>query len=196
VSGTLPHVEVNYGLVPDLQVHVIAPEAFASAGPGPRQYGYGDTEVGAKYRFQEESGALPEIGVFPLVELPTGSGSRGLGTGRTQLYLPVWLQKTAGSWVGYGGGGYWIHPGTGNRNYWFAGWVLQDQVTKTLAIGAEIFHETAQSRGAHPTSQVNAGFTWDLSDEEHILASAGPAIQGPRGYQTYAAFQLTFGPRK
>jgi outer membrane receptor protein involved in Fe transport len=40
------------------------------------------------------------------------------------------------------------------------------------------------------------GFTWDLSDNYHILASAGPSIQGPSGYQTYAAFQLTFGPKK
>jgi hypothetical protein len=195
-SGTLPHVEVNYGLVPNLQVHVIAPDEFASSYSGPRQYGWGDIELGAKYRFVQESDSAPEIGVFPLVELPTGESSRGLGSGHTQVYLPVWLQKDFGRWVSYGGGGYWINPGAGNRNYWFVGWVLQKQVTKTLAIGAEIFHQTAQTEPGGSSSQVNVGFTWDLSDHYHVLASAGPSIQGPSGYQTYAAFQLTFGPKK
>jgi hypothetical protein len=195
-SGTLPHVEVNYGLVPNLQVHVIAPEAFASGGPDGRAYGYGDTELGAKYRLAEETGSRPEIALFPLVELPTGNASRGLGTGHTHVFLPVWLQKSFGSWIAYGGGGYWINPGPGNRNYGFAGLVLQKQVTKTLAIGAEIFHQTAQTRSGGPDSQVNAGFTWDLTDNDHVLASAGPSIQGPSGYETYAAFQLTFGPKK
>jgi hypothetical protein len=196
MSGTLPHIEVNYGLVPNLQVHLIAPDGFASSATGPRQYGYGTTELGAKYRFVEESDSVPEIGVFPLVELPTGNSSEGLSTGHTQVYLPVWLQKSFGSWVVYGGGGYWINPGPGYRNYWFTGVVLQRQVTKTLAIGAEIFHQTAQTRPGGSSSQVNVGFTWDLSDTYHVLASAGPSIQGPSGYQTYAAFQLTFGPKK
>jgi len=195
VSGTLPHVEVNYGLVPGVQLHLIAPDAFASAGQTTREYGYGDTELGVKYRFIQESGDVPETGIFPLVELPTGNSNRGLGSGHTQVFLPVWLQKVFGSWTTYGGGGYWINPGAGNRDYWFAGWLLQKQLTKTLAIGAEVYHETAQAKGAKATSQVNAGLTWDLTDNYHVLASIGPAIQGPSGYQTYVAFQLTFGPK-
>jgi len=195
-TGTLPHVEVNYGAAPDLQLHVIAPEAFASSYAGPRQFGYGDTELGAKYRFVHEAESYPELGVFPLVEVPTGNSRRGLGTGHTDVFLPLWLQKTVGSWMSYGGGGYWINPGAGNRDYWFVGGLIQNQVTKTLALGAEVYHQTQQTVGGKPSSQVNAGFTWDLTDNYHILASAGPSIRGPRGYQTYAAFQLTFGPEK
>ncbi len=195
-SGTLPHVEVNYGLVPNLQVHLIAPEAFDSPAGAPRQFGYGNTELGIKYRFLAESSSSPEIAVFPLVEVPTGDRSKGLSDGHTQVFLPVWLQKNFGPWTTYGGGGYWINPGSGNRDYWFLGWLVQYQVLKNLAAGVEVFHQTPQTRRSGSTSQVNFGVTWDLSDTTHILASAGPAIQGPRGYQTYFAFQLTFGPEK
>jgi hypothetical protein len=41
-------------------------------------FGYGDTEVGVKYRFFEETDQLPQMGVFPLVEMPSGSRERNL----------------------------------------------------------------------------------------------------------------------
>ncbi len=195
-SGTLPHVELNYGILPNTQLHLIAPAAFDAPAGQPRRTGYGDTELGVKYRFLEESDGRPQVGVFPLVELPTGASSRGLGAGHTQVFLPVWIQKSSGKWTTYGGGGYWVNPGSGNRNWWFAGWLLQRQLLANLAVGAEVFHETAKGVGIGPDTKVNVGLTWDLSDQSHILASAGPVIQGPSGYQTYVAFQLTLGPAK
>ena len=195
-SGTLPHLEVNYGALPNLQLHVIAPVAFNAPTDASRQAGYGDTELGAKYRFLDEADGQPQIGVFPLVELPTGDAGRGLGSGHTQVFLPVWLQKTYGTWTTYGGAGYWINPGAGNRNWWFTGWLLQKQVRPNLAVGAEIFHETAQSGGGRSDTKMNLGLTWDLDEIRHVLASVGPTLQGPAGYQGYLAFQFTFGPAK
>jgi len=194
IVGTVPQIEVNYGVLADVQLHVILPEAFDSVGGTPRKFGLGDTEVGVKYRFLGETADCLQVGIFPLVELPTGDSARGLGSDHTQCFLPVWVQKSFGPWTTYGGGGYWINPGAGYRNYWFAGWLLQRQLTKTFAVGAEIFRQTAQARNGSANSQVNAGIIWDLNDSEHILASIGPAIQGPHGYQTYLALQFTFGP--
>ena len=54
-SGTLPHFEVNYGALPNLQLHLIAPVSFSAAAHGATNFGYGDTELGAKYRFFEET---------------------------------------------------------------------------------------------------------------------------------------------
>ena len=195
-SGTLPHVEVNYGALPNLQLHLIAPLVFDAPAGTNRQSGYGDTELGAKYRFLDETDDRPQIGVFPLVELPTGDSARGLGSGHTQYFLPVWLQKKFDSWTTYGGAGYWINPGAGNRNWWFTGWILQKEVRPGFTVGAEIFHETAQTEGAGSDTKMNVGMIWDLDDSRHILASLGPTIQGPAGYQAYLAFQLTFGPGK
>ena len=195
-TGTLPHVEVNYGALTNLQLHLIAPMAFDAPSGAGRQSGYGDTELGAKYRLIEETEGRPQVGVFPLVELPTGDSARGLGSGHTQVFLPVWLQKSFGTWTTYGGTGYWINPGAGNRNWWFTGWLIQKEVRPGLTVGAEIFHETAQFDGGRSATKMNVGVIWDLDEIRHVLASVGPTIQGPTGYQAYLAFQLTFGPGK
>ena len=49
--GTAPHFEVNYGAITYLQLHLIAPIAYDAPARETRQYVYGDTEVGVKYRF-------------------------------------------------------------------------------------------------------------------------------------------------
>jgi len=44
-AGVGPAWEFNYGLVPNGQVHIIAPLAFDSPAGGRSQFGYGDTEL-------------------------------------------------------------------------------------------------------------------------------------------------------
>ena len=195
-SGTAPHVEVNYGAFSNGQLHVIAPLAFVAPVHDHAQFGYGDTELGVKYRFVEETTWGPQVGTFPMVEVPTGDSTRNLGSGQTQVFLPLWLQKSFGSWTTYGGGGYWINPGAGNLDWWFLGWVLQYQIFSRLVLGAEVWHATVQAAGGDSQTQLNVGAIYDFSDTRHLLFSAGPAIQGPSGFQGYVAFQLTFGPKK
>jgi hypothetical protein len=138
-TSTAPHVEVNYGVVPDVQLHTILPMTLYAPADGASSYGYGDTEVGVKYRFVHEGDWLPQIGTFPLLEVPTGSHARNLGSGHLQTFLPLWLQKSEGQWTAYGGGGYWINPGDGNRNWWFTGIVIQRQVLPNLTPGGSFF---------------------------------------------------------
>ncbi|HEY3356472.1 MAG TPA: hypothetical protein VGQ83_24690 [Polyangia bacterium] len=192
-SGTAPHLEVNYGVVPAVQLHVIAPLVYdAPRGAGAR-YGYGDTELGVKVRFVDERGWRPMIGVFPLLELPTGSAARGLGSGHVQGYLPLWLQKSFGPWSTYGGAGYWITAGAGNRSYWYCGWQVQRKLGP-VAVGAELFHTTPRTTDAGHETRFNLGAVVDLTATHHLLFSAGRGLQGPNELQAYAAYQLTFGP--
>src|ERR1035438_2815673 len=101
-SGTVPQFEVNYGVVPDLQLHLIVPLAYDLPPEEVGHYGLGDIELGAKYRFIQETNGLPQVGVFPLVALPTGSAQDNLGNGHSQAFLPLWVQKNWGSWTAYG----------------------------------------------------------------------------------------------
>ena len=195
-SGTLPHLEVNYGLIPNMQLHLIAPMSYSAPFHAGAAYGYGDTELGIKYRFFEEKGYFPDVGVFPLLEVPTGDADRGLGGGHVQAFFPIWLQKTFGKWTTYGGGGYWINPGKDNQDWWFAGWEAQRQITSNFSLGAEIFHETAKEKGGDSDTKINIGGIYDFNETYHLLFSAGPTIQGPSGFQGYIALQLTFGPKK
>jgi hypothetical protein len=191
-SGTAPHVEVNYGAVPNLQLHTILPMSFTRSTTGTTTYGYGDTELGAKYRFLQESAERPMIGTFPLLEVPAGDRQRGLGSGQLRLFLPLWLQKSYGQWTTYGGGGYWINPGRGNHGWGYFGWQVQRQVLPEVNVGAEVFHTTTQATDGGPETRFNVGLVLDLSDLQHVLLSAGRGLRGPNEFQSYVAYQLTF----
>jgi hypothetical protein len=192
-SGTAPHVEVNYGLMPDVQLHAIAPLAYDRPRGEPSHYGYGDTELGMKWRFVHESdGGVPQVGIFPIVELPTGDQDRGLGSGQTQVFLPVWIQKSYGPWTTYGGGGYWINPGAGNRDYGFMGWEIQRQVTGWLTLGGEAFHSTRSTADGASRTGFNLGGICDIGERVHLLVSAGRDFSGPVLGTYYIAAQFTF----
>jgi len=196
-SGTLGGVEVNYGAAPNLQLHIIVPLAFDSPNHDPMQIGIGDVELGVKYRFINagENDWWPQVAIFPLIEVPTGDAQRGLGSGQTREFLPVWLQKDFGDWTTYGGGGLWNNPGPGNQNYWFIGWLLQRQVTKSLAIGTEIFHQTASTIGGRDTTGFNIGGIYDFNDHYHLLLSGGRGLQNAalaNQFSYYLAIQSTF----
>ncbi|HLW75416.1 MAG TPA: hypothetical protein VKS01_00505, partial [Bryobacteraceae bacterium] len=72
-----PALEFNWGALPNVHLHIIAPAAavfpsnnpaFAPAGIGPRAYGIGDIELGIKYRFVQEGKHRPMIGTFVMFE--------------------------------------------------------------------------------------------------------------------------------
>jgi len=196
-GGTLAGVEVNYGAARNLQLHVIAPLAFDDAAGSGFNAGAGDLELGMKYRFITPGPDewWPQVGVFPLLEVPTGDARRGLGSGQMRAYLPVWVQKDFAAWTTYGGGGYWVNPGAGNQNYWFAGWLLQRQVSERLALGMEAFHQTADTVGGEDSSGFNVGGIYDFTEHHHLLVSAGRGIQdvtASNEFSYYLAIQSTF----
>jgi hypothetical protein len=81
-----------------------------------RTRGYGDAELGVKWQLTEETATMPTVGVFPIVKVPTGNADKGLGDGKSQVFLPVWLQKKWGNFQTYGGGGHWFNNPGGHPN--------------------------------------------------------------------------------
>lgn len=193
-SATLPHLEANYGFAPNWMIHAVAPFQYVKPEGQPSQYGYGDKEVGIKYRFIEETASRPQVATFPLLEIPTGDASRGLGDGKTQFFLPLWLQKSWGPWTTYGGGGYHFTSGEGSRDWWFFGWQLQREITKKLAVGAEVYYSTPSTAGVDESKGYTVGAIINLTDRHHVMFSAGQDVYGPNYYNFYVGYQLTFGP--
>jgi hypothetical protein len=194
ISGTAPHLEVNYGVVPNVQLHLLVPSVFDKPRGAPTLYGPGDLELGVKYRFIQEGDYHPMVGTFPILHVPTGNQNRGLGNGDPQLFLPIWLQKSFGPWKSYGGGGYWLNPGTDNKNYWYAGWLIQRDITKWLTVGGEIFYQTPPTRDGDHQTGYNLGAIVNFTDNHHFIVSAGSDIHGPNLFSFYAAYLLTWGP--
>jgi hypothetical protein len=190
-SGTAPHAEVNYGLLPGLQLHVIAPLAYAHRNHETTFYGAGDVELGAKLRFVDEGPWTPMVGTFPMFELPVGNASKGLGTGHLHVLVPLWLQKSFGPWTTYGGGGYWRNPGEDNRDFWYLGWLIQRRLTEGAALGTEVFYTTPDQVGAKANLRFNVGLVLDLSPHHHVLSSAGRGLVGDCLFEGYLAYQLT-----
>jgi hypothetical protein len=198
-SGSLPAFELNYGLIPNGQLTIDASAAFDRLSGGPLQYGYGDTPISFKYRFiqEDKQGWRPQVAVFPLVQLPTGDESRGLGAGHVLAFLPMWFQKSFGDWTIDGGGGYWINRGgAGDKNFWFSGLLLQRKVTDKLSVGGEIFHQTADAIDSRDSTGFNFGAIYDFNEHDHFVFSAGRGLQNAdttNDFSWYAGFLLT-GP--
>ena len=186
-SGTFPHFEVNYGAVPGLQLHAIVPAVLAWSADAPAQYGFGDIELGAKFRFIDEGERRPQVGTFPLILLPTGSAARGLGSGKVRAFLPLWVQKSFGPWTTYGGGG--VAIASGERDV-VAGWLLQRAFGSAFLLGGEAFLDIPISAGT-TVVRINLGMVASLSAAHHLLLSAGPAFGGEAIAQAYAAYLLT-----
>lgn len=194
-SGTLPHLEYNYGAAPDLQLHIIVPYAFNSPIDGPRQSGLGDIELGVKYRFLQETENGPMVGIFPIVVTHSGNSDKGLGNGSTQIFLPVWLQKKWGEWQSYGGGGYWINHAADAKNHWFFGWQLQKEISEHVTLGGEIFHSTEQISGQGSSTGFNLGGSYNFDEHNHLLFSAGKGLtnaDATNKFSSYIAYQRTW----
>jgi hypothetical protein len=192
--GTLPQLEFNYGAAPDLQLHIIVPYAFNSPADAPTRRGIGDTELGMKYRFLQETDTQAMVGIFPLVITDTGNAQRGLGNGGTQVFLPLWVQKKWGDWQSYGGGGYWINDAPNTKNHWFVGWQLQRDLSDQWTLGAEIFHDTGQIQGQGSSTGFNVGGNYNLDAHHHLLFSVGKGLtnsERTNRFSSYVAYQLT-----
>ncbi len=179
--------DINYGAAKDLQLTVVIPADFIQARGG-TQIGLGDIELAAKYRFlhQADGQLTPDVAFFPRLFAPTPD--RRFGEGRATLFLPLWAQKDFGRWSVFGGGGYDINPGPGQRNYWLSGVALQRAISDRLSLGAEIYHQTAEADDAKPFTGINLGATYKLAAHWSLLAAGGPGIENPDAGGRYAVY--------
>lgn len=203
---TGPALEFNWGVVPNVQIHVILPfgavipsnnPKYLPGGVGPSAYGLTDTEVGVKYRFVQETKHRPQIGTFTMLELPTGSYSKGLGMGKVWYKLPVWIQKSWGEWTAYGGAGYQVVPQTQYRNFFYTGWLVQRSVNKKLTLASEVyFHQkegfaTPQTRSA---TMVDVGGYYQIKKKGlQLLFAYGHSVIGQTENYGYLGLYQTWG---
>jgi hypothetical protein len=173
-SGTLPHFEINYGVMPNMQLHILLPINYSYNQFDDMKVGYANTELGLKYRFVNETKHLPQIGVFPIVEVPT-INNRNFGDGKMQIFLPLWLQKSWGNFTTYGGGGYWINPGIGNKNWLFTGWEAQYDFT-AFVLGGEFYYHTAPDVESKSSVGINIGGFINVTSRFHLLFSFGHSL--------------------
>jgi hypothetical protein len=195
-----PALEFNWGAVPNVHLHIILPAATVLPAVGPRAFGLGDTELGIKYRFVQETKHCPMIGTFVMFEIPTGDAAKGLGVGKTWYKLPLWAQKSFGPWTTYGGGGETIVKAPGFRSYPFAGWLVQRDIGKKWTLGTEVFYHgpegiaTPQTR---PATLVDFGGYYKFRDPGfQALFCYGHTVIGQKENYAYLGLYWTWGGKK
>jgi len=92
-SLTAPHVEINYGVFPNVQLHLLAPLEYVKTEGQAFQYGYGDTELGVKFRFIQETDWCPQVGIFPIFLLPQAMKREAWGAERLRPSSPSGFRK-------------------------------------------------------------------------------------------------------
>lgn len=183
-SGTSPHIEFNYGLIPDIQIHLLLPMNYSYIRHQGTDFGYADTEFGIKFRFIKETDKSPQIGTFPLILIPTIKNSE-FSNGKTKIFIPIWAQKSWGKLTTYGGTGYWINPGDGNRNWIFTGWEVQYDFSSLITLGGELYFHSADTQNGKSGTGFNIGGSLNPSDKFHIIFSAGHSLSNDKAFNSY-----------
>jgi hypothetical protein len=176
-SGTAGEsgIDFNYGAAPDLQLTATLPGGFDRPAGGGTSIAASNVELAAKYRFLHQDGFGLDVSVFPRIFLP--SGSNLVGDNHASLLLPIWVQKDwGGGWSAFGGGGCTVSQFRA-VDFCQAGAVLTYQLLPKLQIGAELFHQTADSSGTPATTSLGVGWRYDLNDNAHLLGYVRRAIE-------------------
>ena len=178
-------VEFNYGAAPDVQITVGIPGAYSHDATG-MKWGAGDVAVSVKYRFYHDEAAGVSIAAFPGLTVPTASN--GMSNAKVTAFLPVWVQKDWGGWSVFGGGGYAVNPGAGNRNYWTGGIALSRQLTSKILIGIEANRQGTDMVGGKGSTSLGLGAIYQLKTPFRLLVSGGPTFADDGGSAGFHAF--------
>jgi hypothetical protein len=168
-------IDFNYGGAQNLQLTATVPIDYDIPVGEPGESGLGNIELAAKYRFLTQQNFGLDVAVFPRIILP--SASSNIGDQHASYFLPVWLEKDWGKWSAFGGGGCEINRGGDSQDFCQAGLAVTNQIRSDLQLGAEIFHQTADTIGGKDTTSLGTGVRYDLNDHFHLLGYVGRGIQ-------------------
>jgi hypothetical protein len=153
-----------------------------------RRFAYQGTEFGIKTRFVQESENRPQIAFYPSVQIPSVGGAHAV------TFLPLWLQKSWGAWTAFGGGGVYLNSGPRERDYAFAGAALERDISPGTTLGAELFHQGADTAGGAASTGANVGLISKLGPYHAILFSIGRSLHGEPAFTSYASYEFALGP--
>lgn len=186
-------IDFNYGAASDWQLTAVVPIELDSPVSGPDVAGIGNIELAAKYKFLHQEDVGWDVAVFPRVFLPSASAQ--VGDKQFSLLLPLWAGRDWGNWSTFGGGGCVLHRGGDAQDYCLAGWALTRRLLPNLTVGAEAVYQGADSKGGRVFTGAGAGLIYDVSENLHLLAYAGPGLQNAAEngrYSWYSSVLFTF----
>lgn len=187
-----PALEVDWGFAPNWEASIVVPYDIWIPSDGTQHAsGIGDTSLSLEYRFWQETADSPAIAFAPQISFPSGNANQNLGYGVYQTQLPIWLQKSFGSWTIDTGGGYNIMPTKDLYNNFFGGFLLQKQISNKLILGGEIFYQGAISVEQQSYTVLNLGGSYNFTPQLSLLFSLGNSIAGQQNLISYIGLTWT-----
>jgi hypothetical protein len=201
-----PAFEFNWGAIPRVQLHAILPfgavfptnnPIYAPSGTGPRAFGLTDMELGLKFGFIKQTKRRPQIGTFTVLEVPTGSYSKGLGIGKVWYKLPLWVEKDEGPWTFDGGAGYTVVKQVDYRSFPYGGFLVKREINKKLEFGVEVFSHAREGLAAPQTQSstlIDAGGYYHFKNPNfQFLFAYGHSVAGQTENYAYLGLYYTWG---
>jgi len=178
------------GLTTRTQLGITA-SALRDRSDASRAPGFGDLGLALKWRPLDHAPWIGDFALLPALKLPTGSRSRGTGTGTTDASLvlisshafgPVSLDVNVGGTVRSGDG----MTAPTRASVWTA--ALGLPLAGTLGWAAELYGYpgTAGPSGAAPLLAVLFGPTWTPRPWLELDAGAIVPVSGPQPHALYA----------
>ena len=180
--------DLNYGPLADVQLTATLPLDVTSAARP--HLSRGEVEVGLKWRFLQDEKRGLSLAIFPRAFLPTSRYG-----GRASVLLPVWAGWKNDHWSVFGGGGFHLRPGAGNRDSVIEALAVTRTFSERLTIGGEIAHEGADAVDGEGTATLGLGAVVGLGGPFSLLLSGGPQRTDRShqiGLHAYAALGLNF----
>ena len=201
-----PAFEFNWGALPRIQLHVILPlgavfpsnrAIYAPSGQGPSAFGLTDMELGVKFGFITQTKHRPQIGTFAMLEIPTGSYTKGLGIGKVWYKLPLWVEKDIGPWTLDGGAGYTIVRQVQYRDFLYGGFLVKREINKKLELGVEVFSHAREGLAAPQTRSstlLDAGGYYHFKNPNfQFLFAYGHSVAGQAENYGYLGLYWVWG---
>jgi hypothetical protein len=189
-TSELAFLEINYGLMPNVQFSVHAGTIERTAFQQPNGYGSEDFEMGLKTRFIQESAHSPQVSIYPQVTFATGAS--GTTEGHGTFFLPIWAQKTIGKVTVFGGGGWQFDQDSTGSGDWQAGLAATYPLTADDTIGMEVTRTTPHDD--YSQSDIGVGYIHMLGEHHGLLFSIGRSYGTQPHYRGYAAYGWFLGP--
>lgn len=170
VELATPHLDLNYGILPDLQLKLEAPLVLEFID-GKTEAHLGDVIAGVKYKFMHEEKSFVSMATFPQYVV---HGEKG-------FLLPIFVEKTYGKYLtGIGIGHFFSEMNLNRTEIGFLGGIKPNP---KLDLMLEYFYVKNHFDTHGSNGFINAGFRRELMENFILLASIGTQVVTPTGIE-------------
>jgi hypothetical protein len=171
-ASELPLIDLNYGIGDRLQLKYEVPYLYAHEDGSPSLSGFGNSEVGVKWRFYDAGAEGLAAAVYPQWEFNyPGSNLRnkGLVEHGSDFLLPLQFEKAVGPITLVGQVG---HEFRANEDSWFYGLSAGHEFGEKLELGVELAGQA--DAGFHRSVlTTNLGAMVNLNEHSSLMFSVG-----------------------